>query len=302
MAKKFLIVGDLHGNRPKIYFKDFDAIIAPGDFCSDAPRKYMFQALREKLEKKSKVEWYEIVGRKKAKKMIEKSLLDGRKVLEYLNSFGVPVYVVPGNWDWTKDESSGWDFLRQDHYLELIKALPNIVDVHCKIINLGDYQIIGYGECFAPEYPQYEEDLKLFSRKELKRKRENYERILNKISALFEKASKSVIFLSHNVPFNTPLDKITNKNSPRYGYHYGSLVVREIIEKYQPLVCIGGHIHENFGKCRIGKTICINSGYGANVNTFLELSGNKVKKLEFCKGAKMHVSSEKSNNFPIKKT
>ena len=245
----------------------------------------MFQALREKLEKKSKVEWYEIVGRKKAKKMIEKSLLDGRKVLEYLNSFGVPVYVVPGNWDWTADKNSEWDFLRQDHYRELTKALPNIVDVHCKILDAEDYQIIGYGKCFAPEYPQYEEDLKLFSRKELKRKRENYERILNKISALFEKASKSVIFLSHNVPFNTPLDKITNRNSPRYGYHYGSLVVREIVEKYQPLVCIGGHIHENFGKCKIGKTICINSGYGPDVNTFLELSGNKVKKLEFCKNA-----------------
>jgi len=41
---KFLIIGDLHGNKPKIYSNDFDAIIAPGDFCSDALRKYMFQA------------------------------------------------------------------------------------------------------------------------------------------------------------------------------------------------------------------------------------------------------------------
>ena len=30
---KFLIIGDLHGNKPKIHFKDFDAIIAHGDFC-----------------------------------------------------------------------------------------------------------------------------------------------------------------------------------------------------------------------------------------------------------------------------
>jgi hypothetical protein len=47
---KFLVVGGLHGNKPNIYFEGFDAIIAPGDFCSDAPRKYMLQALRENLE------------------------------------------------------------------------------------------------------------------------------------------------------------------------------------------------------------------------------------------------------------
>lgn len=30
---KLLIIGDLHGNKPKIHFKDFDAIIAPGIFA-----------------------------------------------------------------------------------------------------------------------------------------------------------------------------------------------------------------------------------------------------------------------------
>ncbi|MEK6974409.1 MAG: hypothetical protein AABW41_04210, partial [Nanoarchaeota archaeon] len=108
-----------------------------------------------------------------------------------------------------------------------------------------------------------------------------YSRLYKKVSDLFEKATKPVIFLSHNVPFNTKIDKITNKESPRYGYHYGSLLAREIIEKYQPLICIGGHMHEHFGKCRIGKTIAINTGFGSNVNTFLELEGSKIKRLEF---------------------
>ncbi len=35
MYMRFLIVGDLHGQMPKIHFKEFDAIIAPGDFCPD---------------------------------------------------------------------------------------------------------------------------------------------------------------------------------------------------------------------------------------------------------------------------
>jgi len=284
MAIKFLIVGDLHGSKPEIYIEDFDAIIAPGDFCSDAPRKYMFQALKEP---DSKIKWYDLVGKREARKMIEKSLSDGRKILEFLDSFGVPVYVVPGNWDWTGDKESDWDFLKQDHYKTLIKGLSNIVDVHYKIADIKDYQIIGYGISSAPEYPQYKEEMEKLKPEELAKRKRKYERNLEKVSSLFEKASKPIIFLSHNVPFNTPLDKITNKDSPRYGYHYGSLVVREMVERYQPLVCIGGHMHEHFGKCKIGRTVCINSGFGSKVNVELELSGNKIKKLKFYRQPKL---------------
>ena len=61
MQTKFLIIGDLHGNKPLIHFKDFDAIIAPGDFCSD---KY----LRPYLNK-----WFEYVKKlQKEKKKLKK--------------------------------------------------------------------------------------------------------------------------------------------------------------------------------------------------------------------------------------
>jgi len=97
---KFLIIGDLHGNKPKIHFKNFDAIIAPGDFCLDDARSYMFDALRTRIkDPKSKVEWYDLAGRKKAKKLVEESVARGRKILEDLNELNVPVYTVPGNWD-----------------------------------------------------------------------------------------------------------------------------------------------------------------------------------------------------------
>lgn len=32
---KILIIGDLHGSKPKIRFRDFDALICVGDVCSD---------------------------------------------------------------------------------------------------------------------------------------------------------------------------------------------------------------------------------------------------------------------------
>lgn len=281
---KFLIVGDLHGNKPKVYYEDFDAIIAPGDFCSDATRKYQFQALREKLQNpKSKIRWYDLIGKKEAKKMIEKSIEDGRIILEYLDSYGVPVYTVPGNGDWTKEDGEKWDFLKQDHYKSLIEGLTNIIDVHHKIVGAVDYQLIGHGISLGPEYPQYKDELERIETKKLKKLKREYERDSKKLISLFESASKPVIFLSHNVPFNTPIDEITDKKSPRCGWHYGSLITRELVDKYQPLICIGGHMHEHFAKCNIKDTVCVNTGFGAYVNIFLELVGNKIKTLEFHK-------------------
>ena len=43
---KFLIVGDLHGEKPNIHFKNFDAIIVPGDICGDSVKQYHFESLK----------------------------------------------------------------------------------------------------------------------------------------------------------------------------------------------------------------------------------------------------------------
>ena len=275
---KFLIVGDLHGKKPKIHFKDFDAIIAVGDFCSDTLRGDMFQASREGIE------WYDHIDKKKLVHGIKRSLKRGRKILEYLNSFSVPIFVIPGNREWSYRSPRKFLPIGLKNYYNLLKDLDDIVDVHYKIRNLSSWQIIGYGNNWGPELPIYEEDKERFKDKIWKLKKD-YTKRLARLEKLFRKAKKkkkSIIFLSHNVPFNTPLDKITNKKSPRYGKHYGSLVARKIIEKYQPAVAIGGHMHEHFGKCKIGKTICINAGFGQHVNILMEL--NKRVKLKFWDG------------------
>lgn len=283
---RILIVGDLHGKKPKIHFKDFDYIIAPGDFCSDDPRKYMFMALKKELESldSKKSEWYNIIGMKKAKRMIKKSLRDGRKILKFLNSLEVPVYIVPGNWDWTEDKDSNSSFLKKNNYANMIKNISNIKDVHNKKLKIGDFEVIGYGISSGPEYPQNTADLKLYTKKELKKKKIEYKKEIKKVESLFKKASKPIIFLSHNVPFNTSLDKITNRQSPRYGEHYGSLIAKKVIEKYQPLLCIGGHMHEHFGMCKIKNTTCINAGFGSDINTSIELENWKIKKIKFYRG------------------
>lgn len=279
---KYLIVGDLHGNVPKVHYKKFDAIIAPGDFCSDSARKYMFQAVKERLrDKDSKINWYDIAGKRESRKIIKNSLKDGRKSLEYLNSLNVPVYIVPGNWDWTKDKKSKWKYLKEDHYSNLISGLSNIIDTNYSLVDSREYQFIGYGESTGPEYPQHKEDLERLTKKQLSKRKKQSEKTFNKISKKFEKANKPIIFLTHNVPFNTSLDEITDKSSPRVGYHFGSTITRDLIEKYQPLVNIGGHMHEHHDKDKIKNTTCINAGFGSKVNTLLELTKGKIDKIKF---------------------
>lgn len=63
-----------------------------------------------------------------------------------------------------------------------------------------------------------------------------------------------VILVSHVPPKGTGVDRL------RSGKHVGSGAVRTYIEKYQPDLCITGHIHEARGEDRIGKTHIINPG------------------------------------------
>jgi len=84
MTRKFLIIGDLHGSKPNIYFDGFDAIIAPGDFCPcpDRLRKIYKISYKEFLKDPYNYrEWWEIAGKRKAREIITKSLKKGRKVL-----------------------------------------------------------------------------------------------------------------------------------------------------------------------------------------------------------------------------
>jgi Icc-related predicted phosphoesterase len=62
------------------------------------------------------------------------------------------------------------------------------------------------------------------------------------------------MMLCHTPPLNTEVDMIPS------GAHVGSAAVRKFIERYQPDLCITGHIHESKGEDAIGKTKIINPG------------------------------------------
>lgn len=285
---KILIIGDQHGNIPKVNFKDFDFVLCPGDFCDDSEiRKYIWKVYSWNIKNRDKPSkyWWDEAGKKKAKKILDRSVQSGRKVLDFLNRLEKPVYVIPGNWDWY-GQGGSWKYLSNNFYKKSIKGLKNVKDCDMKIVEVKDFLIVGYGKCSGPEYPQHPEIIKEYSKEKLKKYLKEYKKLSKKLNLLFKKAKKKnkpTIFLSHNVPYNTKLDKITNKESPRYGFHFGSVIARELIKKYKPSLCEAGHMHEHYDKDKIGKTVCINSGFGPNANVLVEIEGNKVKSVKFNK-------------------
>lgn len=77
------------------------------------------------------------------------------------------------------------------------------------------------------------------------------------------------ILIIHTPPYDTNIDKAPeldkNLKPILQGGHMlyksvGSTSVREIIEKYQPMLTLHGHIHESSGFCKIGRTYCFNPG------------------------------------------
>jgi Icc-related predicted phosphoesterase len=80
---------------------------------------------------------------------------------------------------------------------------------------------------------------------------------------------ENCMFNLHCPPFDTPLDlapeldgtfKPVTKAGSLSMIHVGSSAVRQVIEKYKPLLGLHGHIHESRGFATIGRTLCLNPG------------------------------------------
>jgi hypothetical protein len=69
------------------------------------------------------------------------------------------------------------------------------------------------------------------------------------------------ILLCHQPPYGY-LDRVNFSGAPKewIGKHAGSKVILDYIKKKQPKYVFCGHIHENKGKAKIGKTIVYNAG------------------------------------------
>lgn len=164
---------------------------------------------------------------------------------ERLKNSDIKCFILPGNDD--------------PFFIDEILSKSNvIINPDCKVIEIDNNHemlSIGFGNMTPWNCPR---DIK---EEELAAK---MERTISKV-----KNMENCIFNIHCPPHKTILDKAPelDKNlktvtilGSTIEINVGSTAVRELIEKYQPLLSLHGHIHESRGDCKIGRTLCINAG------------------------------------------
>lgn len=307
---KILVIGDLHGRKPIIKTKDFDAIVLIGDVCDDRKisplfRKF-FRLLKHANEQEVSLDFEEFASqylgtKKKFGEYEKQSLEEGAKIVRYLDSFGKPIFMVAGNWDQSygptrikeKDiEKNDYNYMKYfyDSWLgdkinpRLLRGTKNVKNCMLHLQEFQGINFIGYGLSSGPEKLGGKRKLNI-TKEQMKKLRKAHKKIVDKLENEYKKRDKKfpIFFITHNIPFKTKLDVITDKESYAYKKHLGSTIARDFCEKHKPLICVGGHIHDKAGIDRIGKTIVINPGYGPHAQVLVEIDEkrNKVKRVKF---------------------
>jgi uncharacterized protein len=169
---------------------------------------------------------------------------------ERLADTNVPLYLIPGN----DDEFVIDEILNQPGHTP-VNADGQVLDIP------GDLQLLasGWSNHTPWQTPREESEDELYKR----------------LDALAQQVRdpRRAVFMIHVPPYDSGLDtaplldenlRPTVSAGDVLRGPVGSTAVRQIIEQYQPLLAIHGHIHESGGERRIGDTLCINPGSEAN--------------------------------------
>jgi len=296
---KIIAVGDFHGEfseklKRKILKNDFDIILSNGDFCgneelSKLSFKYYYGKSKSEVRKIPK----QIKNREK--KLEKKSIKDGISVLQNLKKLNKPFYAVHGNWDpifWEWDlgiEEKGYKYRFSKSFHKVFEHNFEFMDF--KVKDLGNFVLVGGTSSTHPGMLRKNMVKRMIKKwKMVKKEAEEYVSLLKKqirrrekkYLSVFQKAkklNKPIIFLTHNAPYGTSLDLITSKKVHKLakGQHYGSYLERQMILKFKPDLVICGHIHERFGKDKLGKSLLVNIG-SASQGNFVVINFDEKKK------------------------
>jgi Icc-related predicted phosphoesterase len=169
---------------------------------------------------------------------------------ERLSESAVPLFLMPGN-----DDDFGIDAV-----LDRPEYAP--VNADGKVLDLpGGLQLLacGWSNLTPWKTPREETEEQLYER----------------LAALAQQVRdpRRAVFMIHVPPHDSGLDtaplldeslRPTVSAGDVLRGPVGSTAVRRVIETYQPLLAVHGHIHESGGERKIGKTLCINPGSEAN--------------------------------------
>jgi Icc-related predicted phosphoesterase len=258
---RILVIGDFHGKFPsklkeRLSRESFDVIVSTGDFCHNKELERLFFRYAYGTD----IGLGEFIGKRKNNELERKNLLAGFKVLKVLNSLGRPVMAVTGNWDPVDYEEVGLPKMKDansKNFKAFVKKMKCIKMIDFESTNYSGVNFVGYPRSTYPGKP---------SLRIQKRLKDNAKEVLDKINAdnkryfnIFKGlVSKDTVFISHNSPYRTKLD-IIGKGSQK-GRHYGSYLVKKIITELKPRLVLCGHMHENQGVQKIGRTLVVNIG------------------------------------------
>lgn len=182
------------------------------------------------------------------------------------------VYICPGNDDW-------WEI---DDMIASSKSLRPCDDM---IVEFGGYTMISSSRSNPTPWDTPRET----SEEALT---EYLEGLCQRVGTA-PKDFENVIFNFHVPPYGYSLDLCPKldenmRMAAEEKIHAGSLGAKQVIEKYQPLLGLHGHIHESRGAQKAGRTIIINPGseYSEGIlkGVVVMLDKKKVKDYVFTSG------------------
>ena len=176
---------------------------------------------------------------------------------------GIRCFVCPGNDDMFEID----DIIKQSKHVTLAEGKVIELDEYHEMIN------VGWTTPTPWNTPREESEDKL---------RQRIQVMIDRL-----KDVKNSVFNLHNPPYGSGLDEapeLTKDMRPAYAGRslvpVGSHAVLELIEKYEPLLTLHGHIHEGKGTRKYKRTLCINPGsmyeQGMLHGAVVELKPNKI--------------------------
>ena len=169
---------------------------------------------------------------------------------ERLHESGTPLYLIPGNDDPYEIDA-------------VLDEATAAINAESRVVRLPDgRELIGFASSnLTPWHTPREleeEDLE------------------GRLRALIETAEDpgSAVLMTHVPPHGSSLDTVPLLDAELrpvisgggvVEVPCGSTAVRNVIEEFQPVLAIHGHVHESPGHVRVGKTLCVNAGSEAAV-------------------------------------
>ena len=278
---RILAIGDFHGKFPeklmnRIKNEKIDLVLSTGDYAGIDEWRPLLRKVFKATEKGKDISVEELLGKKKYRKLLEKDFVEGKIPLKELNKFKVRVFSVFGNGDWYKAFFNDYG----KYYEKTVRKLRYIKNINRGKGSFKGMKIVGFGGYLDNDVYFSRKGRKAINDtlKQNRKRRKRYNEEKRKFMKLMK--SKPDILLLHYNPYKC-LDKMKAKGYALSGSNMGIGFFNRGIKKYSPLLVICGHMHENQGKCKIGKTVVINPGAASEGKAAIIELGDKVKNIKF---------------------